>query len=44
MHCGFIRHTLQLVTEEYNFDLVNVFQGIKVKFILGEATKAQRGS
>jgi hypothetical protein len=31
------------VTEEYNFDLVNGFQGIKVQFTLEQATKAQRG-
>jgi hypothetical protein len=31
------------VTEVYNFDLVNGFQGKKVKFTLEEATKAQRG-
>jgi hypothetical protein len=32
------------VTEEYNFDLVKSFHAKKVKFILEEATKAQRRS
>jgi len=41
MKCGYIRQTLKLVTEVYNFDLVHGFQGKKkVKFTLDKATKA----
>ena len=44
LYVKWIHQTLQLVTEEYNFDLVNGFQGIKVKFTLEHTTMAQTGS